>query len=272
MENCQIFISYRRRGGNHLARLIETVLKSLGYEVFLDVESMRAGKFNEQIYRAIEACSDVLVILSEHALDRCVDPEDFVRKEVEYALELKKNVIPVMDPDFVFPDTMPEKMLPLKDRHGIVTDSNYFSAVIKAIENLLECRPQRGKGYRQFLRLGLYPQALAACEALIMDDPMNPDACYCAAIALLGGKRPFLLDKATIQKAEQYLSVAVAGENLAIYHYLLAYLKLDYYSQKMLRSLPDYTFHLEQARAMGVTQEEIGELFALLRVARPAEM
>lgn len=272
MENCQIFISYRRRGGNHLARLIETVLKSLGYEVFFDVESMHAGKFNEQILRAIESCSDVLVILSENALDRCVDPEDFVRKEVEYAFQLNKNVIPVMDPDFVFPDTLPEKMLPLKDQQGVITSSNYFGAVIKAIEKLLKCIPQRGKGYRQFLKLGLYPQALAACEALIMEDPMNADACYCAAVALLGGKRPFLLDRATIQKAEQYLNVAVAGDNLAVYHYLMAYLKLDYYSRKMLRTLPDYTFHLEQAHAMNIKQEEIDELFTLLRVARPAEM
>jgi hypothetical protein len=272
MENCQIFISYRRRGGNHLARLIETVLKSLGYEVFLDVESMRAGKFNEQIYRAIEASDDVLVILSEHALDRCVDPEDFVRKEVEYALELHKNVIPVMDPDFVFPDTLPEKMVPLKDHHGIVTDSNYFNAVIQGIEGLLISKPQRGKGYRQFLKLGLYPQALAACESMIMEDPMNADACYCAAIALLRGKQPFLLDRATIQKAEQYLNVAIAGDNLAVYHYMMAYLKLDYYSRKMLRTLPDYTFHLEQARAMQLKEEEIYELFALLRVARPEEM
>ena len=272
MENCQIFISYRRRGGNHLARLIETVLKSLGYEVFLDVESMRAGKFNEQIYRAIEASDDVLVILSEHGLDRCVDPEDFVRKEVEYALKLHKNVIPVMDPDFVFPDTLPEKMVPLKDHHGIVTDSNYFNAVIKAIESLLISKPQRGKGYRQFLKLGLYPQALASCEALIMEDPMNADACYCAAVALLGGKRPFLVDRTSIRKAEEYLSVAITAGDQAVYHYLLAYVKLDYYSRKMLRAVPDYSFHLQQARAMGITQEEINELFAMLRVSRPAEM
>ena len=43
-----IFISYRRDAFES-ANLFATRLKALGYRVFFDVETMNAGKFNEQL-------------------------------------------------------------------------------------------------------------------------------------------------------------------------------------------------------------------------------
>lgn len=272
MENCQIFISYRRAGGEHLAGRIADRLKSLGYQVFLDVVSLKAGKFNEQIYRAIDACNDVLVILSENALDRCKDEGDFVRKEVEYAFSKNKRVIPVMTPAFRFPDTLPEKMHEIKYCEAVITDSNYFHAVIERLEGMIISKPMGGQGYLQFLKLGLYPQALRLCEKTIMENPADPDAYFYAAVSMLSGKRPFLLDRATIQKIEEYLSVAITVSNEAIYHYFLAYIKLDYYHRKMLRTVPDYTAEFRQALDLSVTLEEVTALFKLLRTSRPTEL
>ena len=50
MDKYQIFISYRREGGAELAGRITDQLKSLGYKVFFDVETMRSGKFNTRYY------------------------------------------------------------------------------------------------------------------------------------------------------------------------------------------------------------------------------
>lgn len=272
MENCQIFISYRRASGEHLAGRIADRLKSLGYQVFLDVVSMKAGKFNEQIYSAIESCKDVLVILSENALDRCKDEEDFVRKEVEYAFSLNKRVIPIMTPAFRFPDTLPEKMEEIRFCEGVLTDSHYFHAVIDRIEELIISKPMGGQGYLQFLNLGLYRQALSLCEKAIIDNPTDSDAYFYAAVSMLSGKRPFLLDRATIRKIEEYLSVAVTVSNEAVYHYFLAYIKLDYYHRKMLRVVPDYRAELRQALELSITTEEIVALFSLLRTSRPEEL
>ena len=44
-----IFIS-NRRTASESAQLISSSLKDRGYDVFLDVESLRSGKFNEQLY------------------------------------------------------------------------------------------------------------------------------------------------------------------------------------------------------------------------------
>ena len=72
----QIFVSYRREGGESLAALLYERLTRMGYRVFYDVESLRSGDFNEKLLGVIEKCEDVLVVLPPNGLDRCIgDPE-----------------------------------------------------------------------------------------------------------------------------------------------------------------------------------------------------
>ena len=61
MDKYDIFVSYRRDGGDATAILISERLSKRGYKVFFDLESMRSGDFNEQIYDTIDTCSDVIV-------------------------------------------------------------------------------------------------------------------------------------------------------------------------------------------------------------------
>ena len=63
-----IFISYRRDGGDTLAQLIYDRLTDRGYSVFLDIESLRSGKFNEKLFSVIDECRDVVVILPPGSL------------------------------------------------------------------------------------------------------------------------------------------------------------------------------------------------------------
>ena len=90
-----IFISYRRSAYD-TANLIATRLKSAGYSVFFDMETLRSGKFNEQLYYVIENCTDFLLVLPPGALDRCVNEDDWVRLEVQHAMNHNKNIIPIM--------------------------------------------------------------------------------------------------------------------------------------------------------------------------------
>ena len=66
-----VFISYRRDGGDTLAQLIYDRLTERGYRVFLDIESLRSGKFNEKLLEVISQCRDLVVILPPGALERC---------------------------------------------------------------------------------------------------------------------------------------------------------------------------------------------------------
>ena len=91
-----IFISYRRDGGESTAKTLRDRLASLKYRVFFDVESLRSGDFNTALFSVIEECRDFLLILSPGALDRCKNDNDWVRMEIEHALKHNLNIIPVM--------------------------------------------------------------------------------------------------------------------------------------------------------------------------------
>ncbi len=142
----QIFISYRREGGEDLARLLEYRLKERGFSVFLDVEALRSGEFNTALYDMIDKCTDVLVVLPPHALDRCINPNDWVRLEIARALEKRKNVIPVLMRNFEFPDTLPDDINALRFMNGVAASNEFFSAVIdKLADRMLKSLPQNGE-------------------------------------------------------------------------------------------------------------------------------
>ena len=126
MEQYDIFISYRRDGGESTAKMIRDKLAEQGYRVFFDVESLRSGNFNTKLYSVIDECKDFLVVLSPGALDRCVNEDDWVRREIEYALMKEKNVVPVLTRGFQFPDRLPESIEPLRFRNGLEKKKEFF--------------------------------------------------------------------------------------------------------------------------------------------------
>lgn len=136
-----IFISYRRDGGESTARIIRDKLTEQGYRVFLDVESLRSGDFNAKLYSVIEECKDFLLILPPGGLDRCGSEDDWVRREAEYALEREKNVIPVMLRGFVFPDSLPASLEGLRYKNGIESNFQFFDAFIDKLQSFLYAKP-----------------------------------------------------------------------------------------------------------------------------------
>lgn len=137
----EIFISYRRDGGDITAGRIADRLKQRGYRVFLDVESLRSGNFNEQLYSVIERCTDVVVILPKNALDRCENENDWVKLEVSHALKHDRNIIPVMLTGFKFPEVMPKGIEDLAKKQGVEASSiTYFDASIERLIKLLDSK------------------------------------------------------------------------------------------------------------------------------------
>lgn len=139
MKPYDIFISYRR-DSYESANLIATRLKAAGYRVFFDLETMRSGLFNEQIYKVIEECRDVVAVLPPNALDRCADPEDWVRKELVFAMEHKKNIVPVMLNGFQWPRPMPAGMEELCMYQAVTASKDYFDLAMQRLEGYLKIR------------------------------------------------------------------------------------------------------------------------------------
>lgn len=134
MKRYDIFISYRRSSYD-TANLIATRLKSAGYSVFFDMEALRSGKFNEQLFGVIDNCKDFLVVLPPNALDRCVNEDDWVRLEVCRAMANKKNIVPVMLNGFTWPNPMPTGMEELSDYQALTaTSTEYFDMAMERLQ------------------------------------------------------------------------------------------------------------------------------------------
>lgn len=139
------FISYRRSNGYLMAYVVHDRLKERGINCFLDVEDIKAGRFDKTIESAILAASNFILILSPNALDRCVDEEDWMRKEILLAQKERKNIILVMFDGFQWPDTwpenMPEEIKLIKLHHGVTGTQEYLHAMIDKIYSYIVNKP-----------------------------------------------------------------------------------------------------------------------------------
>lgn len=120
-----------------------------------------------------------------------------------------------------------------------------------------------------YLKLKLYDKALPAFEKAMEDNFDNSETFFYAAICLLAGKKPFLQQKTTINKIEEYINAALMIEPKGIYYYFLAYLKKDYYERKFLKTTPSTTETLALAMDTGVSEYDIQQLFAILGTDNP---
>jgi hypothetical protein len=122
-----VFISYRRDGGKQAAQEIYDALQN-DYQVFLDTESLKNGRFDEAIAREIESCSDFILIVTQTVFDRCAEPDDWILAESRIALANKKNVIPVFVGITSFPENVP----------GEIGEIRFYNAVFW--ENASSCK------------------------------------------------------------------------------------------------------------------------------------
>ena len=147
-QQYDIFISYRREGGYDTAQLLYDRLTQMGYRVSFDLETLRGGKFNTQLYRRIEQCSDVLVVMSRDSLNlRDNQEDDWFRLEIAHALKHKKNIVPVFLRDFKFPQKgeLPEDMADLVDYQGVTASQEHFDSVLNRICRNFKAKPRRRK-------------------------------------------------------------------------------------------------------------------------------
>ena len=144
-----LFISYRRAGGVDYARMIYLELKGRGYNTFFDYNSLRSGKFNEGIFKAIDECRYFILVLSEGALDRCMNEDDWVRHEIEYALSKGKEIIPICPSGNKrhFPAIMPESFEPLRNIQisQLLMDDLFDKSFDKIVEDRFDEEFRRGR-------------------------------------------------------------------------------------------------------------------------------
>lgn len=135
-----VFISYRRdKGGEEFAQLIESELEKRGCRTFLDVKCLKNQTFGPQLLGAIDSAPVFVFILSENCLDRCVELDDWVRREIMYAVEKKKQIVPVNPKGRfkVFPEGLPSEIytaLSETQQSEIHTGQMFISSMNKMVK------------------------------------------------------------------------------------------------------------------------------------------
>ena len=63
--------------------LLKVHLQLRGFTVFIDIEQLRAGKFDERLLQSVRQANSFIIILTPNALDRCLgddEKKDWVHK------------------------------------------------------------------------------------------------------------------------------------------------------------------------------------------------
>lgn len=131
-----VFISYRREGGATVARLLYEVLKSREISAFMDAETLSRGDYEKNIQSNIKNSKNFLLILAPGTLD-----SEWVQTEITFALQYKKNIIPI----FVngvdrFPDTIPNGLGAIKSLNAIAFNHENFENNMNKLMSWLETK------------------------------------------------------------------------------------------------------------------------------------
>jgi hypothetical protein len=194
----RIFISYRRDETVFPASwLYERLAAHFGPEqVFKDVDSIELGDdFPEAIADAVGACDVLLVLIGAQWLEitdeagrrRLENPDDFVRLEIEAALQRKVRIIPILVGRARMPraDQLPASLGKLVHRQALELDPNRFEADFRRLVRVVERTLAEEEARREAEESRLTTvQAMVA--SLRADGPAEADAADAALRRLAG--------------------------------------------------------------------------------------
>jgi WD40 repeat protein len=143
-----IFISYRRQETSGLAgRLYDRLANEFSdHRVFMDVDTIAPGvDFAEAITHRVSTCQVLLAVIGPQWLTatdqeghrRLDDPDDFVRLEIEAALQRDIRVIPVLVDGTAMPrrQQLPDSLTGLARRHAFTVRHDSFGSDVQRLVN-----------------------------------------------------------------------------------------------------------------------------------------
>lgn len=151
-KTLDVFVSYRRSNGSQLASLLKVHLQLRGFTVFIDVERLEAGKFDNNLLQSIRQAKHFILVLTPSALDRCKEDyegKDWVHREIVAALTSNCNIIPITD-NFQWPEAekLPEDMRSVCHFNGVRWIHDYQDACVDKLERFMRGEITRLDGFQ----------------------------------------------------------------------------------------------------------------------------
>jgi tetratricopeptide (TPR) repeat protein len=134
-----VFISYRRDVAWAITLALYQKLRDRQVDAFYDIESIKAGQFKTIILNQIAARPYFLLVLMPGTLERCVDDDDWIRREIEEAVALDRVIVPTYTQGFDFDDI--ERYLPgdlgkaVRGFNGQELPHKWFDAAVEQLVN-----------------------------------------------------------------------------------------------------------------------------------------
>ena len=149
-----VFLNYRRQDSPAYAGWLYDQLSSKfgTSQIFRDVDAIEPGlDFVEVLNERVSQCDLLVAVIGPRWLDardkngkrRLDDPNDFVRIELEAALERDIRIVPVLVDGAEMPDQslLPDSLQPLARRNAITVSHEKFRSdtapLVRAIENVV---------------------------------------------------------------------------------------------------------------------------------------
>src|SRR5215212_8135686 len=126
-----VFLSYRRSVSWSLARAVFMDLRANGWDVFMDLATLDSGQFDQIILKQIAARAHFVILLSPGSVERCAEPDDWLRREIEYAMDMQRNIVPLVADGFTFDAAAPYltgKLQALSRYNACLLYPQYFDA------------------------------------------------------------------------------------------------------------------------------------------------
>jgi hypothetical protein len=178
-----VFICYRREDSAGFARLIyDRLTNKLGRErVFFDVDNIAPGvDFVDILSERVAKCDALIAVIGRHwtsSVDihnrrRLDDPDDFVRIEIEAALERKIRVIPVLVDGAIMPrsDDLPDRLKKLRRRQAIEISHNHrFDSDVEGLTRALSALDEELRQLEPAERAPIRPQTVGQKHAATIE-------------------------------------------------------------------------------------------------------
>ncbi|MEE1203921.1 MAG: toll/interleukin-1 receptor domain-containing protein [Bacteroidales bacterium] len=186
-KNFDVFISYRRSDGTDKAKQLDLAFSIDDCRTFFDFKSLGTGAFDKRLENAVLDAPIFIMVWTPDYFKRCVkggetadgktvlepDEDDWVRKEIELALENGKKIIPI-NFNHVFdkvPDYLDDEFRNKISPHNYVNlyGDNTFDATVKHIFDK-EIRPFIGATPKPENKVKVRVKADADCELIDNDE------------------------------------------------------------------------------------------------------
>ena len=140
-----IFISYRRQGGAVKAELTKDELEKRGFReslMFFDTRSLSSGNYQKTILDAIANSKNFVVVITRDCFKDLSDDSTWV-KEIEYAIELHKNIVPLYFDDIteLKADEIPSGIKHLAYENAVLYVHQYAEASFDRLASRLSKEP-----------------------------------------------------------------------------------------------------------------------------------